>query len=89
MSRALIRCLSANLVVPVLSLALCLTVVSQVAALVLGTLQDGTQFWKSSGDFDYVYGATPRQLIVGFDAGSFGMSVGEVQSLRASLRASL
>ena len=68
---------------------MCLTVVSQVAALVLGTLQDGRQFWKSSGDFDYVYGATPKQLIVGFDAGSFGMSVGEVQCLCLTLSLTL
>ena len=40
---------------------------------VLSTLLNGTVFWKSVGDFDYVFDASPRQLIVGFDVGSFGL----------------
>ena len=51
---------------------------TKVSATVVGKLQsDGSTFWKSNGDFDYVYGQTPRHLIVGFDVGSYGMKQGE------------
>lgn len=54
----------------------------KVAAQVLGQLHsDGSTFWKSSGDFDYVFDATPRGLIVGFDVGSYEMAVGEKRML--------
>merc|ERR1712194_205539 len=53
----------------------------KVAAQVLGQLLDGSTFWKSQGDFDYVFNATPRQLIVGFDVGSYDMGVGETRVL--------
>jgi len=52
-----------------------------VSANVLGTLANGTVFWKSQGPFDYHFNATPRHLIVGFDVGSYGMKVGETRRL--------
>merc|ERR1711865_95405 len=55
---------------------------TKVAAMVVGALEkDGSVFWKSSGDFDYVYDASPRQLIVGFDVGSYGMAIGETRQV--------
>jgi hypothetical protein len=53
---------------------------TRVSATVVGKLEsDGSTFWKSQGDFDYVYGETPRHLIVGFDVGSYGMKKGETR----------
>ena len=53
---------------------------TKVSATVIGTLEsDGNTFWKSQGDFDYTYGETPRHLIEGFDAGSYGMREGETR----------
>lgn len=49
---------------------------------------EGTVFWNSSnppvspgGLFTYTFDAAPRQLIVGFDVGSYGMAVGETRVL--------
>jgi len=59
-----------------------------VKARVVGALKNGTLFWNSSnpsvgpnGDFGYTYDATPRQLIVGFDVGSYLMKKGETRSI--------
>ncbi len=55
---------------------------TNVSAVVIGALEsDGSIFWKSDGDFDYVYGANPRQLIIGFDVGSFNMTLGETRMI--------
>jgi len=64
------------------------TPLSSVSATVVGALSNGTVFWNSSnppvspgGLFTYTFDAAPRQLIVGFDVGSYGMAVGETRVL--------